>query len=38
LNRKFSLGVFTQSTGSISDDNLTDLTPAGKFINKIKEK
>ena len=24
------LGIFTQRTGSVSDANLTDFTPAGK--------
>ncbi len=32
------LGIFTRSTGSVSDQNLTDFTPAGKLINRIKEK
>jgi hypothetical protein len=27
----FFLGIFTQQTGSISDENLTDFTPAGEF-------
>jgi len=28
-----SLAIFNQRTGSVSDENLTDFTPAGKFIN-----
>jgi hypothetical protein len=33
-----SLAIFTRQTGTVSDQNLTDFTPAGKFINMIKRK
>lgn len=31
-----NLGVFRQQTGTVSDQNTTDFTPAGKSINVIK--
>ena len=34
----FFIGIFNQQTGKISDDNLTDFTPAGRFISRLKRK
>ena len=32
-----SNGIFTQRTGNVSDQNLTDFTPAGKFYQSFQE-